>query len=177
MKEIWKDVKGYDGIYQVSNLGRVKSLERGVQYIGSNGKSCWRINRERILKSPIASHGYPNIGLRFEGNVKVVCVHRLVADAFLPNPDNKETVNHKNGDKTNNNVNNLEWATNAENLQHAIDKKLRVINRPVIGTIGNTSYVFRNAQEASKELGYERGAVGKAISGGYRIAGMYWSRL
>ncbi len=115
MKEIWKDVAGYEGVYQVSNLGRVKSLDRTIPHnkygsVRRNGK---------ILKPFIDTYGYLKVRLCNDGTGRNEFVHRLVALAFIPNPQNKETVNHINGNKHDNTVANLEWNTQAENVKHA----------------------------------------------------------
>lgn len=120
--EIWKDVVGYEGLYQVSNLGRVKSLARTV--IRSNGVPLYC--KEKVLKTAKIS-GYPLVDLRKKGNRKVIQVHRLICLAFLPNPENKPQVNHKNGVKTDNRLENLEWATRSENSKHAF---LIGLNKP-----------------------------------------------
>lgn len=115
MEEIWKDIKGYEGLYQVSNLGRVKSLRRLVKF--SNGSI--REYPEKILKQ-YKANGYWVVGLNSHGK-KTVGVHRLVAEAFIPNPDNLPQVGHKDeknfktGNECNNNVDNLEWTTAKEN--------------------------------------------------------------
>ncbi len=114
-KEIWKDVIGYEGLYQVSNLGRVKSL------IGWNGKKY--INRERILKlslknEPYNYHRY-KVSLKKNKLKKDFSIHRLVAIAFIPNPLNKPQINHKDGNHLNNHVENLEWCTAHENIIHS----------------------------------------------------------
>ena len=95
-KEIWKPILNYEGLYEVSNWGRVKSLKFG---------------KERILKPGTNKYGYLIVILCKNGKVKSFSVHRLVAEAFLPNPHNYPCVNHKDECKTNNNVNNLEWCT------------------------------------------------------------------
>lgn len=108
--ELWKDVRGYEGFYQVSSIGRVKSLER----VGYGG----RIFPERILKQNPDSYGYPFVGLHKNGQSKTRCVHRLVAEAFIPNPLHLKEVNHKDENKWNNHVLNLEWCTTKYNLTY-----------------------------------------------------------
>lgn len=109
--EIWKDVVGYEGIYKVSDLGNVLSLTRG------NGLP-WRNGVSRKKKQVLNINGRPTITLWRNGVCKTVLIHRLVAIAFIPNPENKPTVNHKNGVKTDNSVANLEWMTSRENCIH-----------------------------------------------------------
>lgn len=115
MKEIWKDIKGWEGYYQISNLGRVKSLYRIVPHKLKGKKTIF----ERILKPCIASPGYYSLGLRKDCKVKCARIHRLVALHFIPNPQNKPEINHKNGIKTDNRIENLEWVTRSENEKHA----------------------------------------------------------
>ena len=120
MEEIWKDIKGYEGLYQVSNLGRVKSLERKVR----NGEHTYRIISEKILKLDNLYDGYLGIGLYISRKQHYFKVHRLVAESFIPNPENKLEVNHIDGNKTNNNAENLEWVTRIENMRHAAANNL-----------------------------------------------------
>lgn len=107
MKEIWKTVQGYENKYEVSNLGRVKSLERIDRY---NRKI-----EEKILAPRKHTGGY----LRVQLSRKDFYIHRLVAQAFIPNLENKKYINHIDGNKTNNKVENLEWCTANENMKHA----------------------------------------------------------
>lgn len=111
MKEIWKDVVGYEGLYQVSNLGRVKSLSRIVTT--KNGAK--RVIREIIMKPVFCTFGYPCVSLRKDYAKKTKLIHRLVADAFIPNPNNYPVVNHKDENRSNCNVDNLEWCTQQYN--------------------------------------------------------------
>jgi len=114
MEEIWKDVVGYEGYYKVSNFGNIDKLPTTVH----NPKGDYVQNGKRM--SPFNNgKGYLVISFKVKGVKKNSYVHRLVADAFIPNPLRKKTVNHKDGDKSNNCVSNLEWATYSENLIHA----------------------------------------------------------
>ncbi len=112
--EIWKDILGYEGLYQVSNLGRVKLLPRKVN---AKSNSC-RMLYEKIFAIVLAPNGYCRVGLRLNKNRRHFSVHRLVAEAFIPNDKNKPQVNHINGIKTDNRVENLEWCTERENSVH-----------------------------------------------------------
>lgn len=119
MEEIWKNIKGYEGLYQISNLGKVKSLER-KRYNGQN----YYMQQEKILKLQNDKYGYKTIMLHKDKKSKNLKVHRLVAQAFLTNPQNKLEINHKDGNKSNNCVNNLEWCTSIENVRHAFSNNL-----------------------------------------------------
>ena len=110
MDEIWKDIEGYENDYQVSNLGRVKSLPKKCW----NGKGYW-FRDGRILIPIKSKKGYLNVWCR----KRIFKVHRLVANAFIPNPQNLPQVNHIDGDKSNNYVNNLEWISPKENIKHS----------------------------------------------------------
>jgi len=117
--ELWKPVRGYEGLYEVSNKGRVRSLSRfknnhsKKQYIG-----------ERILTNSPMTNGYLRVNLNKGGVPKHYFIHRLVAQHFLINPGNKRTINHRDGNPRNNDVSNLEWATDYENIHHAMDTGL-----------------------------------------------------
>ena len=124
--EIWKDIKGYEDYYQVSNLGRVR---RKDSYVNTGIKhSDKRFVKGFVLKQNKKRNGYLTVDLSKEHKVKTVSIHRLVAIAFVDNPENKEQVNHKNGNKTDNRVENLEWVTSSENRLHAFRTNLQNVN-------------------------------------------------
>lgn len=116
--EIWKDINGYNGLYQVSNNGNVKSLERMCRQF--NGHCyCNRKVTEKILKGRKDTKGYLQVELSKNGKQRKYLVHKLVAMMFIPNPHNKPQINHINGRKNDNRVDNLEWVTPSENVIHA----------------------------------------------------------
>ena len=114
MKEIWKPVVGYEGFYEVSNIGRVRSLARIVEC--NDGRK--RKIKTRILRQPCAPSGYYMVTLHKNGKQKSGLVHRLVCEAFIPNPLGKGEVNHKDENSKNNNAPNLEWVTSKENINY-----------------------------------------------------------
>lgn len=121
MKEIWKKIPGFDDMYEVSNKGRVRS------YHAADGTGGRRFN-PRVL-TPVKNHiNYLFVGLYDNGEQKSKRINRLVAKAFLPNPKNKRFVNHKDGNKQNNEVTNLEWCTQSENELHAYKTGLKNID-------------------------------------------------
>lgn len=114
-EEIWKQINGYEGLYEISNLGRVRSMERFVY-----GK-CKRVHKQRIIKLLTSgTHGYPSVSLCSNGVKKSFLIHRLVASAFLPLDPEKTYVNHINGVKSDCYAGNLEWVTNRENQTHGM---------------------------------------------------------
>lgn len=123
MKEEWKEIKGFEGAYMISNTGKVLSLPRkGTKH------------KEPCLRSLSLNHdGYVKVRLLYKDKDETARVHRLVAEAFIPNPAGKETVNHKDGNKENNNVDNLEWSDRHEQMYHAYKHNLK---KPMKG-VGN----------------------------------------
>jgi AraC-like DNA-binding protein len=117
-EEVWKDIQGFDGVYQISNKGQVKSCSR-PKFI-----RAWFLTKELVMKLKETKYGYLIIGLhKPEQQGKLFkSIHRLVAEAFIPNPEDKLTVNHKDGDKRNNDWSNLEWSTSSEQMQHAFQE-------------------------------------------------------
>ena len=114
MIEEWRPIEGYEGLYEVSNLGRVRSLDRYVKY--SNGQI--HLHKSKVLSLLKGEYGYIQVNLHCNGKNKRCFVHRLVAQAFIHNPDNLSEVNHKDEDKSNNNVDNLEWCNRSYNINY-----------------------------------------------------------
>ena len=161
MTEIWKDIVGYDGLYQVSNLGRVRSLIS-----------------EKILKASDNGTGYFTVGLHKDGKSKMRTVHRLVAEAFVSNPNNLPQVNHIDGCKSNNQVDNLEFCDNSHNMKHAYS--LGLIERPY-GRKQRSKRIlcvelnrcFIDSIEASKELNINSAHIRDCCRGERKHCGGY----
>lgn len=117
--EIWKDIKGYEGLYQASSIGNVKSIGRYVNAKNNSKKYMKSI----ILKGVANDRGYYMVVLSKEGKKRKVFVHRLIAETFIENPKNYTQVNHKDEDKTNNNINNLEWCSCKYNCNYGTRNK------------------------------------------------------
>ena len=117
--EEWKDIPNYEGLYQISNLGRIKSLEKMLK-----NKNGYRKSEEKILIPQRRKNGYLKVELYKNGQRKTFMIHRLVGEAFVFKPENKCEINHKDGNKENCCVSNLEWITHSENMQHAVEKGL-----------------------------------------------------
>jgi len=143
--ELWKDIKGFEGLYQISNTGKVKSLPKkcGTTYKG-----------ETIRKLSQTKDGYLKVRLIGNGKDITTRIHRLVAIAFIPNPLNKDTVNHIDGNKHNNNVENLEWSTRTEQLNHAYSLGLKKIDKGE----NNIQAKLTNAQVKEIKTLYKKGS-------------------
>lgn len=189
--EIWRDVIGYEGLYLVSNLGRVKSLRK---YRHDKNGVTYRLG-ERIMSQTIDAYGYPVVGLTDKGGVhRAKGVHRLMAMAFIPNPENKRCVDHINGIRNDNRLENLRWATHSENTRNMFalnqqvewaDRNLtdeqrqsftKSQSRPVIRSDGQR---FESLIAAARALGKEesssisrcvRGLAKKAYGYSFRYA-------
>lgn len=162
MHEIWKDIKGYNGKYQVSNLGNVKSFAR---------------KKEHIL-IPTSTRGYLTVGLINQNHeCKKYLIHRLVAEAFIPNPNNYKEVNHKDENKTNNNVNNLEWCTRAYNMSYGTARVRQGISfgNPVKQLVKNDVVIawYCSANMAGMLTGIDTSSIIACCRGRREFAGGY----
>jgi len=161
MNEIWKDIKDYEGYYQVSNLGNVRSCNRTII---ENGTGKTVKHKSRKLKAAKNHDGYLQIVLSKESICVTNFVHRLVAKAFIPNPLNKPTVNHIDGNKQNNNVLNLEWSTKSEQAIHSLNKKLRTMPNVWNNKFGSKHCASKKVLQYSKtgSLIKEHGSIVEA---------------
>lgn len=132
MQEIWKDVTGYEGLYQVSNFGNVKSCDR-VVLAGMNSNHTYQHIKSKLLKT--GGGKYKQVILCKDGKIKAFTVHRLVAQAFIPNPNNLPCINHKDENPSNNRADNLEWCTYKYNNEYnnRVDKCRDKISRTLLG--------------------------------------------
>lgn len=172
MIEIWKEIEGYEGLYEVSNLGRVKSL--------GNNKS----RKEKVLKPGNNGRGYIQVYLHKNGQKEKLFVHRLVAQAFIPNTQNLPEVNHKDEDKTNNCVDNLEWVSSRENTNYGtrnlrVAEKLTngICSKPVLQFALDGTFVceWPSLSEIWRQLKFNLGNICQCCLGNRKSAhGFIW---
>lgn len=161
MEEVWKDIEGYEGLYQISNLGNVKGIKRK----GSSGCK---------LRPALRKDGYMQVSLRKEGKDSSYLVHRLVAIAFLPMTNEKNQVNHKDGNRTNNILENLEWCTPQENTLHSHDV-LKKNTRQVMCV--ETGVIYPSIRSAARSIGYDNATIQRICAGKGRsktAKGFHW---
>jgi hypothetical protein len=147
MNEIWKPVVNYVGYYEVSNLGNVHSIDRTI--FDKNG--VMYIRKGKTLKPSLNKSGYLQVALSIDNKLNSHTVHTLVANAFIENIDNKPTVNHIDGNKQNNNVLNLEWATKSEQAIHSLNHNLRKIPNSWIGKFGSKHGASKKVSQYTKD--------------------------
>lgn len=181
MEEVWKDVKGYEGFYQVSNIGQVKSLKRKRK--SQYGRMA--TVEERILSKQLDKHGYFCVILRKNNIIKKYFVHRLVAEAFIPNPQSLYTVNHKNEIKTDNRVENLEWLSLIDNLRYGSHDKNMArtqtnradISKPVLQYSREGVFIaeYPSTKEVYRQTGYNFSYISNCCNGKIKSAyGYLW---
>ena len=163
MTEEWRDIKGYENLYQVSNLGRIKSLDRYKITKGRYGKLKIKI-KGKVLKPCINHDGYYEIVLSKDGKAKMFRLHRIVANTFIENKRIANQVNHINGNKLDNRVDNLEWCTCKENIKHAVNNNL--IN------------IYETITEAGKQNKILKTSIVNCLKGKSKTSGGYiWKYL
>ncbi|WP_099045145.1 NUMOD4 domain-containing protein [Leuconostoc citreum] len=165
--EQWKDIEEYEGLYQVSNYGEVRSLDRQQTHI-INGKERTMNLKGKVLSKINTADGYHYVALSKEGNLVPHRISRLVAQAFIPNPDNLPQVNHMDEDRKNNHVGNLEWCTAKYNNNYG-NRKAKIINSLSVMlkvTFKDGSYeVYSSRAEASEKLGISKGSISRWANG------------
>lgn len=174
--EIWKDIQEYEGLYQVSNLGRIKSLEK---IIITNNNIIKKMS-EKILKTPLHKDGYCYVMLRKDNKSRLFVVHRLVAKEFIPNPNNLPQVNHKDENKLNNNAENLEWCTAQYNINYgthnerqALAKSKTVYQYSLDKILLN---IWKSTHDVYRKLGYAQGNIARCCRGESKTSNGYiWS--
>lgn len=164
---MWKPVKNYEGLYEVSDRGEIRSLPR-------NGT----VKSPRIIVQHLHKSGYMYCCLNKNDKQKNSQVHRVVAEAFIPNPDNKPQVNHINGDKKDNRSENLEWATSSENMIHSFralgHKASKHGMKPIVCI--ETGDVYESRRDAERQLGMSHGCILHALKGKVpRAGGLHWA--
>ena len=163
--ETWKNIKGYEGLYQVSDQGRVKSLERII--IKKDGRKF--TVKERVLKPGVTKDGYLIVALHAGDKQKTLTVHRLVCQAFHKNPENKPCVNHIDENKTNNAANNLEWCTVKENNNHGThnERMAKTQSKPVgqYTLDGELIKVWASPREAGRRAGFDHSTIYNVANG------------
>ena len=185
--EEWRPVKGYEGLYEVSNFGRVKSLDRKVLINNTtNNYSCERFFKGKIMKQRKDRLGYLRISLCKKGKYKLVRVHRLVAEAFIPNPNNYPQINHKSEIKTKNFVWQLEWCTAQYNVNYGTANERRINTRDIKKLYHHRKPVCQYTIDkklikifpSAKETGYNRESIRDCCQGKQKTAyGYIWRYL
>ena len=172
-KEEWRDIPGYEGLYQASNKGRIRSVPR-KQEIMWKGKHVVKYVNGKIIKQSDQKCGYMMVWLSKDGKEKAHTVHRLIGYAFLENPENLSDINHKDGNKKNNCVDNLEWCSRSDNIKHryAVLQKPGKC-RPVICV--ETGKRYDSIAKAAKSINGNRRAISHAIRGFSKTSGgFHW---
>lgn len=169
----WRDVVGYEGIYEVSNTGLVRTHKDKTTHSVRHGERKWK---QRILKNKTPNGRDVRVTLWKNKKPISYLVHRLVAEAFIPKIEGKESINHLDGDPKNNHVSNLEWCDHKENNNHAFDNGLMTTNDRIIllNKKTNETHIFRSKARASLFLGRNHGYISGRIKRGKYDLEDYW---
>lgn len=172
MVERWKSVTGFDGSYEVSDQGVVRSLDRTTLKLNRWGTFSEFKIKGHVLKTSrvVAEYDYRHVSLYLDGKQFSFSVYRLVANAFVPNPENLPEINHKNGDADDDVYTNLEWVTHVQNMEHAhhILGSFAHLRKPVSVKKDNFHFVYPSVLEASKYLGVQPSSLTSALKRGYK---------
>ena len=181
--EVWKDIEGYEGMYQVSNLGKVRSLDRWYEernaYMGITKRKNHK--KGRILKVVESEKGYFRVFLKKNYTTKVFLIHRLVAEAFVPNPFDLLEVNHKDENKLNNRADNLEWCDRIYNVNYGtgIARRSKSIQKTIeqLSASGEHIRFIVGIKKNLKRLGFDKGFIYKVIDTDQLAYGFRWRHI
>lgn len=177
----WRPIIGYEGFYEVSNTGLVRSVDRIIKSKDGSYKHLKGSLRKLTRTTQRGEAGYYVVSLRKNGSFLLAFVHILVAKAFIPNPQNLPTVNHVDGNKGNNNVWNLEWATYSDNNIHALATGLRKPRGTIVGQYNAQGILvnqYPSVCEAARQSGINRSLISHCVNGRVKSAGgFYWYKL
>lgn len=172
MQEEWRDIPKYEGLYEVSNTGKVRSV---THYSRNNINGGERLVRGRILSAFKMPSGYMQVKLSRNDKREKHYIHRLVACAFLSNDNNLLEVNHIDGNKGNNNVNNLEWVSHKDNLIHAVRMRMTKKANPVLCVETNKQY--NSMSEAERDTGINKHFIKTSCDTGIAYKNLHWRRI
>ena len=180
-KEEWRDIAGYEGKYQISNFGRVKSLPRFIKSGKSRNRKGYRLKKESIIQPSVSYNGYLYVGLSNNNKVSCFRINRLVAQEFIPNPDNLPTVDHINRNRIDNRIENLRWASMKMQCNNSdIKSRIKVISKSVKQYTKDGIFIaeYESVSEAERQTGICHSSISEYCNGKRKSAGGYiWKYL
>lgn len=183
MQEIWKPIPGYEGYYEASTKGCIRSVDRTIILKDRLGNDRPSLYKGRILKPCSKTYERSNIKQRFQvalsidSKLKTWDVHKLIALTFIPNPSNHDTVNHIDGDTFKNHIENLEWISKADNNRHAFRNGLVKTQKLIAQIDPNTMQIIKvypGESEACRRMGVLQGKIRTAMQNNWKLHGFYW---